>query len=106
MLLTGDVELTGQARLVSSAAAAIGGVDVLKVPHHGSRVQDPAFLALAAPRIALISVGRPNTYGHPAPLTLQTLERGGALVGRTDDDGDLAVTGGSGAGLRLVRRGR
>ena len=105
VLLTGDIELTAQRLLVQRWPQVISGIDVLKVPHHGSGVQDPKFLALAAPRIALISVGRRNTYGHPSPVTLRELTATGAVIGRTDDDGDLAVVGGGSAGLRLVRRG-
>ena len=62
-------------RRAAGAAGAAGArarsppVDVLKVPHHGSAYQDPALLAAVRPRIALISVGAGNDYGHPAPAT-------------------------------------
>jgi competence protein ComEC len=78
-------------------------VDVLKVAHHGSSYQEPALLAETRPRIALVSVGADNDYGHPAPETIAALQRAGALVGRTDTDGTLVVVG-SGSGLRLVER--
>ena len=42
-------------------------VDVLKVPHHGSRYQDPDLLDGLGARLAVVSVGRDNDYGHPAP---------------------------------------
>ena len=77
-------------------------VDVLKVAHHGSAYQAPGLLAVARPRIALISVGVDNDYGHPAPRTLRALRRAGALVGRTDQDGTLVVAGDR-RHLRLVR---
>lgn len=105
VLLTGDVELTAQRGLVESWATAISNVDVLKVPHHGSAVQDPKFLALTAPRLALITVGERNRYGHPSPVTMSALEGMGTLIGRTDQDGDVAVVGGVDGRLRLVRRG-
>jgi len=105
VLLTGDVELTAQRGLVESWATAISNVDVLKVPHHGSAVQDPKFLALTAPRLALITVGERNRYGHPSPVTMSALEGMGTLIGRTDHDGDVAVVGGADGRLRLVRRG-
>jgi competence protein ComEC len=66
-------------------------VDVLKVPHHGSRYQDPDLLTRLDARLAVISVGAGNDYGHPAPETISMLRRAGMLVRRTDEDGDVAV---------------
>jgi competence protein ComEC len=60
--------------------------------HHGSRRQDPGFLAATRARAALISVGAVNDYGHPAPLTTHRLGQLGMRVYRTDLSGDLAVT--------------
>ncbi|MEV5843057.1 ComEC/Rec2 family competence protein [Streptomyces sp. NPDC051985] len=95
MLLLGDLEPPAQEELLRSpAAAALGRVDVLKVAHHGSAYQDPRLIRLVAPRIALISCGADNPYGHPAPGTVALLRAGGARVLRTDRDGALAVTGG------------
>ena len=45
--------------------------DVLKIPHHGSARQDPAFFAATGARLAIASAGRDNDYGHPAPRTVQ-----------------------------------
>ena len=67
--------------------------DVLKVPHHGSAYSDAAFLAAAHARVAVISVGLNNDYGHPSPLLLAELARLGLPVRRTDLDGDVAVVG-------------
>lgn len=72
-------------------------MDVLKVAHHGSAYQDPELIRRVAPRLALISCGRDNVYGHPAPSTVQALRAGGAVVLRTDEDGSLAVTSAGGA---------
>ncbi|MFJ9658925.1 ComEC/Rec2 family competence protein [Streptomyces griseoflavus] len=95
LLLLGDLEPPAQRALAGSPAArSLAGVDVLKVAHHGSAHQDPGLLRLADPRLALISTGRDNTYGHPAPGTVAALRAGGARVLRTDRDGALAVTGG------------
>jgi competence protein ComEC len=66
-------------------------VDVLKVPHHGSRHQDPELLARLGARLAVVSVGADNDYGHPAAATLALLRRSGMKVERTDRDGDVAV---------------
>jgi competence protein ComEC len=105
LLLTGDVEPDGQRGLLRALPAALGGapVDVLKVPHHGSRFQDSDLLAGLGARLAVVSAGADNDYGHPAGETLARLERGGALVRRTDLDGDVAVVVRDGE-LRVVTR--
>ncbi|MEU3981225.1 ComEC/Rec2 family competence protein [Streptomyces sp. NPDC026672] len=103
LLLLGDLEPPAQQALSRSpAAAGLGDVDVLKVAHHGSAYQDPELIRLVAPRVALVSAGADNPYGHPAPSTLAALRAGGAVVLRTDEDGALAVAG-AGAGLRVAR---
>ncbi|PWI18470.1 hypothetical protein DI272_33265 [Streptomyces sp. Act143] len=101
-LLLGDLEPPSQRALLRSPAGALlEGVDVLKVAHHGSAYQDPELIRRAAPRLALISCGRDNPYGHPAPGTVAALRAQGAVVLRTDEDGALAVAG-TGEGLRVT----
>ena len=102
-LLAGDVEAEAQSAII--AAEPDLRVDVVKVPHHGSRNQDPRLPAWSGGRIALVSVGVGNTYGHPAPETLDAWVRAGALVGRTDEQGDLAVVRDADGNLGLVTRG-
>jgi competence protein ComEC len=93
LLLLGDLEPPAQQALLNSPEGALlGGVDVLKVAHHGSAYQDPELIRRVAPRIALISCGQDNPYGHPAPSTVAALRAEGAVVLRTDRDGALAVT--------------
>lgn len=99
VLLTGDVELAGQSALLGERDLA---AEVLKVPHHGSRYSLPVFLKAVRPRVALVSVGKDNKYGHPSQHVIDMLRAGGALVLRTDLDGDLAVLPGN----RIVRRRR
>jgi competence protein ComEC len=89
ILLTGDIEPEGQAALARSLPGL--QVDVLKVPHHGSRYQDEPWLLSLGARVALVSVGADNDYGHPADSVLEPLEEAGTRVLRTDQDGDLAV---------------
>ncbi|PPS86710.1 ComEC/Rec2 family competence protein [Streptomyces sp. MH60] len=102
LLLLGDLEPPAQRELARSPAAArLHDVDVLKVAHHGSAHQDFAFLREVAPRLALISCGEDNTYGHPAPGTVAALRAQGATVLRTDRDGALAVAG-TGRELRVA----
>jgi competence protein ComEC len=100
ILLTGDAEEDEQQTLMSGPVHA----DVLKVAHHGSAFQDPAFLDAVRPSVALVSVGAGNGYGHPNGAVLDRLARGGARVLRTDRAGDVAAID-SGAGLAVVVRG-
>ena len=91
VLLTGDIELAAQADLLGTGADL--RADVLKMPHHGSRYTAPAFLAAVRPRAVLVSVGAGNRYRHPDPGVLGRLKAAGAIVRRTDQAGDIAVTG-------------
>lgn len=88
-ILAGDVEETGQTAAVGAASGLAS--DVLVVPHHGSAHQADAFFAAVAPRLALISVGKDNSYGHPAASTLGRIARLAAEVHRTDEAGAIAV---------------
>ncbi|RJL26493.1 ComEC/Rec2 family competence protein [Bailinhaonella thermotolerans] len=89
VLLPGDIEPEAQRDLVRRG---VPRADVLKVPHHGSAKQDPAFLQATGARAALISAGSGNSYGHPAPGTLRRLAALGMRTHRTDQEGDLALT--------------
>ncbi|MEV4327193.1 MBL fold metallo-hydrolase, partial [Microbispora rosea] len=101
-LLAGDLETEAQDALVRRG---LPRVDVLKVPHHGSSRQAPAFLAATGARAALISVGAVNDYGHPAPLTLRRLRLLGMRPYRTDLSGDIALVA-THNGLAVVVRGK
>ncbi|MFF7363155.1 ComEC/Rec2 family competence protein [Streptomyces sp. NPDC008125] len=102
LLLLGDLEPPAQQGLIR-AHPELSAVDVLKVAHHGSGFQDPGLTRRVRPRLALISCGAENPYGHPAPRTVAALAAGGAKVLRTDVDGAIAVSG-AGAGQRVVGR--
>lgn len=101
LLLAGDLGPVAQQEVLD-AVPDLPRVDVLKVAHHGSGYQDPALLARTRPRLALISVGAHNRYGHPAASTVAALRALGATVLRTDRDGPIAVAGDGPAGLRTV----
>ena len=101
ILLTGDIEPEAQAAVAVDLQGQ--SFDVVKVPHHGSRYQSPLLTSWAPAAIALISVGAGNDYGHPAPETVDAWTAVGALVARTDEDGDVAVVS-SEAGLGVVTR--
>ena len=83
----GDMEPLTQAQI----APLVGRVDIYKVCHHGSRFQDESFTRALSPTISVISVGAGNSYGHPAPETIQSLTRLGSRVLRTDLDGAIAI---------------
>ncbi|HEU4568603.1 MAG TPA: MBL fold metallo-hydrolase, partial [Marmoricola sp.] len=101
ILMMGDEEVSSQERLVALYPEL--HVDVLKVAHHGSAKQDPELVRGLGAQVALISVGRDNDYGHPAPSTLALLRSARLLVRRTDEDGDVAVAvSGRGTGIRVV----
>jgi competence protein ComEC len=90
-LLTGDAETSEEAWLVRATSGTLRA-DVLKVAHHGSRTStSPAFLDAVHPRVALISVGAGNRYGHPGARVLEDLAAAGAIVLRTDRSGSVVV---------------
>lgn len=101
-LLMGDEEDTSQDDLLRST----GGVraDVLKVAHHGSARQDPDLVRGLGARLAVISVGVDNDYGHPAPSLMALLHETRMRVARTDRDGDVAVV--ADRGLRVAFRSK
>jgi competence protein ComEC len=89
LLLMGDEE-TGSAQRLHDLYPGLRA-DVLKVAHHGSAKQDPALVRGLDARVALISVGRDNDYGHPAPSALSLLAAAHLRTWRTDRAGSLAV---------------
>lgn len=91
-ILTGDAEAEVLDEL--GRAGRLDDVDVLKVGHHGSAgaVSD-ASMSLLRPEWALISVGAGNRFRHPRQSTLEQLGAAGARVVRTDESGDITVTG-------------
>jgi competence protein ComEC len=90
ILLTGDAES-------EAAPVATRPVDVLKVAHHGSEDEGlDALLDRTRPRLALISVGADNPYGHPAPATLAELAAHGVQTLRTDLEGSIEIEVGRG----------
>ena len=90
-LFMGDAGEASEARLLASGVDL--RADVLKVGHHGSRYASaPAFIAAVRPGVAIISVGRHNTFGHPSPATLETLSTAGATIYRTDRCGALTIS--------------
>jgi competence protein ComEC len=104
VLLPGDAETEEQQELLSRLGPEAVHADVLKVAHHGSSYQSPAFLDAVHPAVALVSVGLNNDYGHPSAALLARLTRGGTRVLRTDQSGDVAAIETS-SGLAVAARG-
>jgi beta-lactamase superfamily II metal-dependent hydrolase len=95
VLFEGDAEHPTEERLLADAADGPRSLraDVLKVAHHGSRhASSPAMLDAVSPRLAVVSCGAGNDYGHPHAATLRRLEAHGAVIARTDLEGDVTVT--------------
>lgn len=89
ILYTGDIDSYGQrkALLLNGRLASA----ILKVPHHGASGLDREFLEAISPRVAVISCGLNNRYGHPSSSTLSILELCGCTILRTDSMGAVAV---------------
>lgn len=91
IVLTGDAGELVEPQLAPRVPPA--RVRVLKVAHHGSATATTdAWLDALRPSAVVISCGRGNRYGHPAPSTLQRIVRHGAQIFRTDEDGQITVT--------------
>jgi len=91
MLFTGDAERPTERALQKLENLPLSA-DVLKVAHHGSRHStSQAFLDLVKPRLAVVSCASNNEYGHPARSLLRRLEKQGARIHRTDEQGDLRL---------------
>lgn len=90
-LLTADAEAGALARL--HRRGLLAGATILKVPHHGaaSSLYDP-WIQQAGAKTAVVSVGRHNAYGHPAPSVMAAYQNAGIHVLRTDHDGAVWIT--------------
>ncbi|HJS47024.1 MAG TPA: MBL fold metallo-hydrolase, partial [Gemmatimonadales bacterium] len=100
-VLAGDAGLPAEARV----AGRVGPVTLLKAGHHGSRTATgDAWLEELAPRVAVLSTGEGNRYGHPAPATLDRLARHGVAAWRTDREG--TITARSDGRTFTIRAGR
>jgi competence protein ComEC len=87
-----DMLLTADAESNVTSGLQLPPVDALKVAHHGS--DDPGLpdlLRRLRPRVAVISCGAHNLYGHPTPATLAALDAAVPIVRRTDRDGTVRL---------------
>lgn len=90
MLCTGDVEGTGEQALIKRLQG--DRFTVLKVAHHGSKnSSSETFLDVISPKVALISAGKDNTYGHPHSETLERLKETGSRIYETVKSGAITL---------------
>ena len=104
-----DLLLTGDSESAVTRSLPLRQVEVLKVAHHGSSDEGlAAELRVLRPRVAVISVGAHNDYGHPRPDTLAALRgRHGVAVYRTDESGRIVLeSDGRSLTIRTERRVR
>ncbi|TET84603.1 MAG: MBL fold metallo-hydrolase [Candidatus Nealsonbacteria bacterium] len=99
-LFTGDAYKSVEKKLMDKKTDLAS--DVLKVGHHGSKTSNSeAFIKHVSPEIAIISVGKDNPYHHPHQETLDTLEKYGIKILRTDKNGDIKIISN---GINLIMR--
>lgn len=90
MLLTADAD--SRIELAEMATGLLKEVEVLKVPHHGSKTgMLPEWLDMISPKLAVISVGKKNRYGHPHQDALDLLKSHNIKILRTDQSGDIEI---------------
>lgn len=88
VLMTGDIDEKGEKTLIEDTDIK---ADILKIAHHGSRYSScEKFIAVAAPKIAVIQVGK-NTYGHPSEEVIKRLEEHKITVLRNDEQGAVGI---------------
>lgn len=91
MLFTGDIEKLAEQQILKTEKAEIRA-DILKVAHHGSKTSSiPEFIKAVRPKIALIGVGKNNTFGHPNQQTIKNLENIKCRIYRTDLQGEIII---------------
>lgn len=91
MLFTGDIEKLTEQQILKAEKAEIRA-DILKVAHHGSKTSSiPEFIKAVKPKIALIGVGKNNTFGHPNKQTIKNLENIKCRIYRTDIQGEIII---------------
>ncbi|PQZ93836.1 DNA internalization-related competence protein ComEC/Rec2 [Arthrobacter sp. MYb227] len=88
-LETGDMQEVPMGELL--AHGKIQPADILKIAHHGARNGGTEIIGRVRPVVALISVGKSNTYGHPSPQIIRALENAQIPALRTDEHGSIVL---------------
>jgi len=90
LLLSGDAEATIERELVQNMLPRLLDVAIIKAGHHGSKTStDTTWLAATTPHLAVVSVGKDNSFGHPHPTILARLAALKIPVVRTDQVGTI-----------------
>jgi competence protein ComEC len=90
IVLTGDIGKEAERAIAPLFSPS--PLRIVKVPHHGSLTSSTVeFIRALSPRVAVVSVGRSNTFGHPAPEVIDRYRREGADLFRTDQDGAVSL---------------
>ena len=90
-LFTGDIERVRENQLVKISSSNLES-DIIKIPHHGSSTSSTqAFIKKVNPKVAIISCGQNNRYGHPNIKTLERLEKNGIDIYRNDTNGTILI---------------
>lgn len=92
MLLTGDVEDAGEKAVLQDHLFSTNQYDILKVAHHGSKYSTSTeWLKQVNPKLALLSFGAGNWYGHPHAELLERLNEFGAAIRTTSECGAIEI---------------
>ena len=94
MLLTGDVEADGERAVAERLYGTddFAGIDIYKAAHHGSKYSNTEeLIAMIEPKLAVISCGEDNRYGHPHAETIEKLEQAGSDIRITKDTGTITI---------------
>lgn len=90
ILFTGDYDF---AHDTANAIRTLSQTTILKIPHHGSKNGlTKSVIGKTKPKIVVISVGKKNSYGHPASSVLKMLSTADIIIRRTDKEGDVVFT--------------
>lgn len=99
MFLSGDMEMEAEQKLIWRDVLRQGygtlenGVDVLKVSHHGSKTAtSEELLEVLKPKVAVISVGKNNRFGHPTEEVMARLRKFESEIRRTDEVGEVVLS--------------
>lgn len=92
-IFTGDIEKVAEEEILKQYKNSNKlKANVLKVAHHGSKSSSiEEFLETVKPQIALIGVGKNNTFGHPNKDVLKRMEEEGCKIYRTDENGEITI---------------
>lgn len=92
-LFTGDIGKQTMGRMLKDEFAIKNlDVEVLKVPHHGSKNSNvPEFFEMASPKYSVFSYGKNNNYGHPNLETVDSIENTGSVILKTGSSGQVDI---------------